>query len=171
MRGRRQVDEVLRTGVRARHEGRADTPAKGQAFFGWVGACKSGANACTVTLSASLAVTATFAPPTLVSTRPIAKGLRLTVAYKTKESGTLKLSAVRSKVTVARSKRLSAPGKGLLPVTVKRHGKYTVTLTLTSKTGIQILHWVVTLKLEVVPDYGHDLEFGASSPLPPKQWH
>jgi hypothetical protein len=72
-------------------------------------------------------------------------GLRLTVAYKTKESGTLRLSAVRSKVTVARSKRLPKPGKGLLPVTVKHHGKYTVTLTLTSKTGIQTLHWVVTL--------------------------
>jgi Divergent InlB B-repeat domain len=121
------------------------THAKGQAFFGWVGACKGGANTCTVTLTTSLAVTATFAPPTLASTRPVAKGLRLTVAYKTKESGTLRLSATRSKVTVARSKRLAAPGKGLLPVTVKRHGRYTVTLTLTSKTGIQTLHWVVTL--------------------------
>jgi hypothetical protein len=121
------------------------TPAKGQAFFGWVGACKGGANTCTVTLTASLAVTATFAPPTLTSTKPVKKGLRLTVAYKTKESGTLRLSAVRSKVTVARSKRLAKPGKGLLPVTVKHHGKYTVTLTLTSKTGIQTLHWVVTL--------------------------
>jgi uncharacterized repeat protein (TIGR02543 family) len=121
------------------------TPAKGQAFFGWTGACKGGASTCSLMLSASAATTATFAPPTLFSTKPVTRGLLLKVSYRTKESGTLRFAATRAKVSIARSKRLAAPGRGTLLVGVKHHGKYTVTLTLTSKTGVQTLHWTLTV--------------------------
>jgi hypothetical protein len=126
------------------------TPAKGQAFFGWSGACTGGAHTCTLTLSKSAAVTATFAPPTLVAshkprvTRTSGR-FQVAVAYSVKEKGTLKLLVTRSSIKASHSKSVAAKTNGTIAVEVAKHGRYTATLTLTSKTGVQTITWIVTV--------------------------
>jgi uncharacterized repeat protein (TIGR02543 family) len=126
------------------------TPAKGQAFFGWSGACKGGERTCTLTMSKSAAVTAIFAPPTLVAShRPrvtrTSGRFQIAVAYSVKEKGTLKLLVTHSTVKASHSKSVAATTKGSIAVEVARHGRYTATLTLTSKTGIQTIRWTVAV--------------------------
>ena len=126
------------------------TPTSGQAFFGWSGACKGGERTCTLTMSKSETVTATFAPPTLVAShRPrvlrSSGAYHVTVAYSVKEKGTLKLVVTRSSTTANKSKSVAKNTKGTIAATVHRRGKYTATLTLTSTTGVQLIRWTVVV--------------------------
>jgi hypothetical protein len=66
-------------------------------------------------------------------------GFLVTVGYAVKEKGTLKLVVSKS----SKRKSVAANTKGKIAVTLKRHGKYTATLTLTSKTGVQQIRWTV----------------------------
>jgi uncharacterized repeat protein (TIGR02543 family) len=126
------------------------TPSSGQAFFGWSGDCKGGERTCTLTMSKSAFATATFAPPTLVaSQRPrvtrTSGRFQVGVAYSVKEKGTLKFLVTRSTTKASKSKSVAANTKGTIGAAVARHGRYTATLTLTSKTGIQTIRWTVTV--------------------------
>jgi uncharacterized repeat protein (TIGR02543 family) len=124
------------------------TPAAGYTFAGWKGACSGSKSTCTVTLSASAAVEATFAQPLLATgkkPRVVAagKGLRVTLYFTAREPGKLTLVATRSGKKALSVGKTAKKGAGTLVVRLKQRGRYVLTLTLTSQSGKWSVRWVV----------------------------
>jgi hypothetical protein len=126
------------------------TPASGSRFAGWAGACTGKKTTCTITLTTPAAVIATFQQQVLAKGKSptidkVSGGYTVTLYYKAAESGTLKLTATRSNARAVINGKQIKPGNGKTTFTIKRPGRYLLTLTLTSKSGTHSIHWTLTL--------------------------
>ncbi len=119
----------------------AATPAPGQAFLGWAGACSGKQASCTVKLSKALAATATFTNRTPTSAtltslgRPIVRrttsGFRVTLRFQTTVGGTARVRAVRAgRMVTSVAAKVAAGRVRLGPFPVPLSGLYTFEIRL-----------------------------------------
>jgi uncharacterized repeat protein (TIGR02543 family) len=120
------------------------TPAKGYVFAGWKGAC-TGTKACTLVLNADAALTATFVRALAAGAKKptvahISSGYRITISFRAGEAGKLTVTTRPKTATV---KKTVKAGAGTARITVKKHGRYVITLSLRSKSGTHTLRYTV----------------------------
>ena len=122
------------------------TPLKGYKFAGWKGACAGTKTTCTLTLNGDASVQATFTrlPIAAGAKKPaVAKlrtGFRVTLSFLAGAAG--KLTVTTKPKTTKLVKTVKA-GANTVRFTVKKHGTYTFTLSLRSKSGTHALHYKV----------------------------
>jgi hypothetical protein len=133
-----------------------ETPAAGQTFGGWGGACASAGKktTCTVTLSAARSVTATFLAASgggggvttggvltsrgLPLVRRGATGFRVTLRFNTTQAGVARVRGLRAgRTAVSLSLRVAAGPATIGPFQVAKSGLYTFEVRLGGRT----IHW------------------------------
>jgi hypothetical protein len=127
------------------------SPTAGASFIGWAGACSGTTTTCTVTLSASTTVQATFSGATagtgLASRgRPVVtrgkNGFAITLRFRTGQSGTARVRGIRAGRIETALAFSVAPGPGSVgPLLVQKPGFYRFDLRL----GSRALVWPVCL--------------------------
>jgi uncharacterized repeat protein (TIGR02543 family) len=116
-------------------------------FAGWTGSCSGTKPTCTVSVAGDIEVVATFkaAPLAAGAKKPtvkkLATGYRVTVTFRAGEAGRLTVTSKPKSTTIR--KTVKKAGAGLVLLTVHKHGRYVVTLSLKSKSGTHTLRYTV----------------------------
>jgi uncharacterized repeat protein (TIGR02543 family) len=121
-------------------------PAKGYVFAGWSGNCAGTKRTCSVVMSTDAQVLATFKPAPIAAgakkptVTKIAAGYRITLSFRVGEAGRLTVTTKPKTVTVRKTMKA---GAATLRLTVKKHARYVITLSLKSKSGTHTLRYTV----------------------------
>jgi uncharacterized repeat protein (TIGR02543 family) len=122
------------------------TPAKGYRFAGWTGGCTGTKTTCSLLASGSETVTATFKllPIAAGAKKPkvskLRTGFRVTIWFRVGEAGKVTVTTKPKTTTLVKAEKA---GSRYIRFTVKKHGRYTFTLSLRSKSGKHALHYRV----------------------------